>query len=102
MSSCLSSSTTKTAYRVPIELLKKFRPFSLMGFSDFTTQSSKMHGTSPSLMDRPHFSEREKSIYTILTIDRWESLNHMEYKLATLRPVHGRLVLKFHLPTLKK
>jgi hypothetical protein len=37
----------------------------------------------------------EKSIYAILAIDRWESLNHMEYRLASLTPVHGRLALKF-------
>lgn len=39
--------------------------------------------------------ELEKSIYSILTIDRWECLNHMDYKLASLRQVHGRLALKF-------
>ncbi|CAN1794771.1 Pentatricopeptide repeat-containing protein At5g55840 [Linum perenne] len=37
----------------------------------------------------------EKSIYQLLTIDRWKSLNHMEYKLSSLRQVHGRLALKF-------
>ena len=37
----------------------------------------------------------EKSIYIMLTLDRWNSLNHMEYRLASLRPVHGRLALKF-------
>uniref|UniRef100_A0A0A0LFG5 Uncharacterized protein n=1 Tax=Cucumis sativus TaxID=3659 RepID=A0A0A0LFG5_CUCSA len=37
----------------------------------------------------------ENSIYTILTIGRWESLNHMNYKFASLRPIHGVLALKF-------
>ncbi|XP_020522799.1 pentatricopeptide repeat-containing protein At5g55840 [Amborella trichopoda] len=37
----------------------------------------------------------ENSIYGILTIDRWESLNHMNYKLSPLRAVHGRLALRF-------
>ncbi|KAL0303130.1 UNVERIFIED_CONTAM: Pentatricopeptide repeat-containing protein [Sesamum radiatum] len=36
-----------------------------------------------------------RSVYTILTIDRWESLNCMKYRTASLRPVHGRLALKF-------
>ncbi|KAG2299471.1 hypothetical protein Bca52824_035943 [Brassica carinata] len=39
--------------------------------------------------------DMEKSIYNILTIDRWESLNHMDYRQARLRPVHGKLALKF-------
>ncbi|KAK6136039.1 hypothetical protein DH2020_030205 [Rehmannia glutinosa] len=39
--------------------------------------------------------EMARSVYTILTIDRWESLNFMKYKTASLRPVHGRLALKF-------
>ncbi|BBH04391.1 Pentatricopeptide repeat superfamily protein [Prunus dulcis] len=45
--------------------------------------------------DKEGGTEMEKSIYAILTIDRWESLNHMDYRLASLRPVHGRLALKF-------
>lgn len=36
-----------------------------------------------------------RSVYAILTIDRWESLNCMKYRTASLRPVHGRLALKF-------
>ncbi|WVZ19033.1 hypothetical protein V8G54_006355 [Vigna mungo] len=39
--------------------------------------------------------DMEKSIYTFLTVHRWESLNCMKYRLASLRPVHGRLALKF-------
>ncbi|KAG2299480.1 hypothetical protein Bca52824_035952 [Brassica carinata] len=39
--------------------------------------------------------DMEKSIYNILTIDRWGSLNHMDYRQARLRPVHGKLALKF-------
>lgn len=39
--------------------------------------------------------DMEKSIYTFLTLHRWESLNHMNYRLGSLRPVHGMLALKF-------
>ncbi|KAJ0101665.1 hypothetical protein Patl1_03886 [Pistacia atlantica] len=37
----------------------------------------------------------KNSIYTLLTIDRWESLNHMDYNLDSLRPVHVKLALRF-------
>ncbi|KAJ0103231.1 hypothetical protein Patl1_03925 [Pistacia atlantica] len=37
----------------------------------------------------------ENRIYNLLTIDCWESLNHMDYTLASLRPVHGKLALRF-------
>ncbi|KAJ0103530.1 hypothetical protein Patl1_03893 [Pistacia atlantica] len=40
-------------------------------------------------------SQMENSIYTLLTIDRWESLNHMDYNLASLRPVYVKLALRF-------
>lgn len=39
--------------------------------------------------------EMVTSIYRILTIGRWESLNFMKYKTRPLRPVHGRLALRF-------
>jgi leucine-rich PPR motif-containing protein len=39
--------------------------------------------------------DMDKSIYSFLTIHRWESLNRMNYRLGSLRPVHGMLALKF-------
>ncbi|KAJ0045735.1 hypothetical protein Pint_03811 [Pistacia integerrima] len=40
-------------------------------------------------------SQMENNIYTLLNIDRWESLNHMGYNLASLRPVYVKLALRF-------
>ncbi|KAB2096192.1 hypothetical protein ES319_A01G092800v1 [Gossypium barbadense] len=95
MSSTLSSSTTKTLLASLHLEYAKFRPFSILGLFQFSTTTSKPDDQNATVKNHSQFSELENSIYTILTIDRWESLNHMNYKLASLRQVHGRLALKF-------
>ncbi|ESQ42863.1 hypothetical protein EUTSA_v100126140mg, partial [Eutrema salsugineum] len=64
----------------------KFGCFSRVRFSSGAVKHSKR--------DVSGF-DMEESIYNILTIDRWGSLNHMDYRQARLRPVHGKLALKF-------
>ncbi|KAK7842291.1 pentatricopeptide repeat-containing protein, partial [Quercus suber] len=89
----LSAKISLISHRV-----SKFRAFSHMGFSSFARERNTCNSRSlnEALQNiKTAGAEMEKSIYTLLTIDRWESLNHMEYRLASLRPVHGRLALKF-------
>nr|GLL38303.1 pentatricopeptide repeat-containing protein At5g55840 isoform X1 [Ipomoea trifida] len=70
----------------------RIKSFSGMGFSE---TSAKTNVITASIKNQAASQGIDKSIYAILTVDRWESLNQMEYKLASLRPVHGRLALKF-------
>ncbi|KAL3612207.1 hypothetical protein D5086_003227 [Populus alba] len=89
----ISSSTAKTISKIPLQL-SRFRTFSHIPFSDYTKQSFT-YDHKNSAFTHQQSPEMEKSIYIMLTLDRWDSLNHMEYRLASLRPVHGRLTLKF-------
>ncbi|XP_074303428.1 uncharacterized protein LOC141637917 isoform X1 [Silene latifolia] len=94
MCSCLIPSTIKKISLIP----RKFSNF--QAFSHFNSSLFSRYGNSNSYSsissNNAHFpGDMEDSIYAILTIGRWESLNHMGYKLPSLRPVHGRLALKF-------
>ncbi|KAJ0046513.1 hypothetical protein Pint_03833 [Pistacia integerrima] len=84
--SSFTSSTAKRISQIPHKF-PKFKPFS-------------QHKPQTKPLNNGHHhelraSQMENSIYNLLTIDGWESLNHMDYKLASLRPVHGKLALRF-------
>lgn len=94
MSLCFGSST-KAISLFPSKL-SKFRAFSHLVFSDsFEDRLSGSEKDRAWNTTQTSGSDIENSIFTILTIDRWETLNYMEYRLASLRPVHGKLALKF-------
>ncbi|KAJ0102473.1 hypothetical protein Patl1_03909 [Pistacia atlantica] len=84
--SSFTSSTAKRISQIPHKF-PKFKPFSHNKPQTKPLNNGHHHELRASQM--------ENSIYNLLTIDRWESLNHMDYKLASLRPVHGKLALKF-------
>lgn len=91
------SLTIKKPSLIP-RIFSTFRAFSSLNSSHFlgNNSSSQTAVTSTTTCTNSKFpGGLEDSIYAILTLDRWESLNHMEYRLASLRPVHGKLALKF-------
>ncbi|CAH9084290.1 unnamed protein product [Cuscuta epithymum] len=73
----------------------RIEAFSVEGFFKAPETLTKTNTMMSSIKNQAANEGIDKSIYTILTVDRWESLNKMRYKMASLRPVHGRLTLKF-------
>ncbi|KAG2299474.1 hypothetical protein Bca52824_035946 [Brassica carinata] len=91
-SSLFSHKTKQSLLRLGSSILGCF---SRVGFSSGVVKQSKRDDYASHEPFGVTGFDMEKSIYNILTIDRWESLNHMDYRQARLRPVHGKLALKF-------
>ncbi|KAK1316355.1 Pentatricopeptide repeat-containing protein [Acorus calamus] len=83
----MASKTSREHTRISTTMGGTKIPLQNCNVDSFSKNKLKLVNTAEEIID--------KSIYAILTIHRWDSLNQMNYKSVPLRPVHGRLALKF-------